>query len=233
VPFRPAPYVLLSAIVATSVAAAMFMLGLAMDQRWLGLRLTAAPNLTVQVPFDGVWIEAAHPSGPAAALPGGVASLIAITGRDGHRLALEPGDLLEEPDTLASYAQMRAFFARQSRIIETLNNWPVTLETAFLSETRVYEVRPAAQRPLSSLPPAFWIQIGTGLTGVWIGAWVWSLRRGEWATRFLAIAGAGLMISAFPAAVYSTRELALDGALFAYLSMQRSHLCAAPPPRGR
>jgi two-component system, NarL family, sensor histidine kinase DevS len=211
--------VLLSAIVATSVAAAVFMLGLAMDQRWLGLRLTTAPDLAIQVPFEGLWIEAAHPQGPAAALPGGVAALVAVRGSDGHRIALEPGDLLEEPDTLATYADIRAFFARQSRITQTLHNRPVTLETSFLSETQLYEVRPAAQRPLSSLPPAFWIQIGTGLVGVWIGAWVWSLRRGEWATRFLAIAGAGLMMSAFPAAVYSTRELALDGALFARLSM--------------
>jgi len=44
------------------------------------------------------------------------------------------------------------------------------------------------------------------------------LRRGAWETRFLALSGVGLMVSAFPAAVYSTRELAIDGGLFTLLS---------------
>lgn len=215
---RLAPYVLLSAAIATSLALALVMLGLAMDQRWLGLRLTATPAMDIPVAFEGLWIDHVAPDGPAADLPGGTAALIAVTGRDGQTILLEPGDLLEEPDVLDSYHAMAAFFDRQSRIASALQAWPVVLEVSFLSETRSYRITPARQRPLSSLPPAFWIQIAVGLTGFWTGVWIWSLRRGEWATRFLALTGAGLMISAFPAAVYSTRELAIDGRLFATLS---------------
>lgn len=217
-PVRFAPYVMLSAAVAASLVLAVLMLGLAMDQRWLGLRLTATPNRAVPVAFEGLWIDAVNPDGPAAELPEGVASLVALTGRDGQTIRLQPADLLEEPDVLATYGDMRAFFERQSRIVEALHSRPVTLQTVFLGETREHQVWPERQRPLSSLPSAFWMQIAVGLVGFWSGAWVWSLRPGAWATRCLALAGGGLMISAFPAAVYSTRELAIDGRLFATLS---------------
>src|SRR5690606_15025377 len=54
--------------------------------------------------------------------------------------------------------------------------------------------------------------------GFWTGAWVWSLRRRDPACLMFALSGAGLMISALPAAIYSTRELAIEGELFTLLS---------------
>ena len=211
-PTRFSPIVLLSAAVAVSVVLAAIMLGLAMDQRWLGLDVRA------QSERDFAWIENADPDGPSGAIaPSSV--LVAITGASGARIEIGPQDLIEEPDTLATYEDMRAFFARQQAITEVLARNPLVIETEFLSEPRQNEVFLSRQRPVTSLPPAFWMQIGVGLAGFWIGAWIWALRRDEWATRCLAIAGAGLMISAFPAAVYSTRELAIPGELFSILSM--------------
>ncbi|HHX90653.1 MAG TPA: histidine kinase, partial [Paracoccus sp.] len=219
---RFTPNVLLSAAVALSVILAAVMLGLAMDQRWLGLKLTSEPRLATPTSFEGLWIGAVEPDSPAAEQPGAgipasVSSLVTISGQDGRRIQLTSQDLMEEPDALETYADMRAFFARQDEIAAILRHGPVGLEVAFLGETQSYSVFPKRQRPVSSLPPAFWMQIGVGLAGFWIGAWIWALRRGEWATRFLLLAGAGLMISAFPAAVYSTRELALPGELFRVL----------------
>ena len=208
---RFTPNVLLSAAVALSVVLAAIMLGVAMEQRWLGL------GVTPQTELDLAWIDRVDPNGPSQAIaPSSV--LVAITGRDGERIEIGPEDLIEEPDALASYEAMQAFFARQEVIAEALGMKPVVIETEHLSIPRRDEVLPPSQRPATSLPPAFWMQIGVGLAGFWIGAWIWALRRGEWATRFLLLAGAGLMISAFPAAVYSTRELALPGRLFSVLS---------------
>lgn len=208
---RLTPNVLLSAAVAFSVILAAIMLGVAMDQRWLGL------GVTPQTELDLAWIDRVDPNGPSQAItPSSV--LVAITGRDGERIEIGPQDVIEEPDALASYEAMEAFFARQELIAEALGMKPVVIETEHLSIPRRDEVLPPSQRPATSLPPAFWMQIGVGLAGFWIGAWIWALRRGEWATRFLLLAGAGLMISAFPAAVYSTRELALPGRLFSVLS---------------
>lgn len=222
---RLSPSALLSLAVASSLALAAVMLGLAMDQRWLGLRLTTAPNLAVPVQFEGLWIEAVAATGPAAeALPTGTgetvfATVVAIVTPEGERFAIEPGDLLEEPDTLPLYDDIQAFFDRQTEIAALLASPLLLLETRpYFGEATRIEIRPAAQRPAASLPPPFWMQIAVGLAGFWIGAWVWALQRGEWAARCLFIAGTGLMISAFPAAVYSTRELAIPGDLFMLLS---------------
>ncbi len=208
---RFTPNLLLSGAVMISLILAAIMLGLAMDQRWLGLGVTS------QTELDLAWIDRVNPNGPSQAIaPSSV--LIAITGRGGERIEIGSEDLIEEPDALASYEAMRAFFARQDAIAEALGMKPVEIETEHLSVPRRDVVLPPSQRPATSLSPSFWMQIGVSLAGFWIGAWIWVLRRREWATRFLLLAGAGLMISAFPAAVYSTRELALPGGLFRVLS---------------
>lgn len=213
-PIRLAPLSQFYAAVALSLVLAAIMLGFAMDQRWLGLQLVPGPGP------EGVWIERTDPRGPAARADIPAASrLLAITGRDGTTVRLEPGDLIDEPDALETYGAMVAFFARQNRIAAIANGvGGLDLDIATPGGTRVFSMQPQRQRPIASLAPGFWIQIGVGLAGFWVGAWIWTLRRDEWAPRFLAVAGLGLMLSAFPAAVYSTRELAVPGDLFAWLS---------------
>lgn len=227
---RFTPNVLLSAAVALSVMLAWIMLGLATDHRWMGLQLTTQSPLRLAPDYDAVWIAGMEGPSREAGVPHDQTRVTAIAmpdyHEDAHSIRLEPGDLIEEPDTLATYADMRAFFARQDEIAAILRGF-VDVEVEFVEveaeptaahAPQLFRIESAMARPISSLPPAFWMQIGVGLAGFWIGAWIWALRRGEWATRFLAIAGAGLMISAFPAAVYSTRELALPGGLFSTLS---------------
>jgi len=208
---RLAPSLLLSGAVALGLVVAALVLAAATQQRWLGLTLSAQPDL------DLVWIDSADARGPAAGVPvPGV--LVALVGPDGTRIAITPQDLVEEPDTLPDYTIMRAFLARQGEIAALLDQGSARVEIEVDQERRPFDLRPAAQRPLRDLPAPFWMQLAVGLAGFWIGAWVWALRPGEWATRFLALAGAGLMISALAAAVYSTRELALPEGLFRLLS---------------
>jgi two-component system sensor histidine kinase DevS len=215
---RLAPLGQFYSAVAASLVVAAIMLGLATDQRWLGLEVTAGPAQS----HEALRIDRVATAGPAdtagiLALPD--TGLIAITGRDGTTIRLEKGDLIDEPDTLATYEDMADFFTRQDRIATIVNGvGGLNLEIATPGGTRNHLVQPQRQRPVTSLPPTFWMQIAVGLAGFWIGAWIWTLRRGEWAPRFLALAGLGLMVSAFPAAVYSTRELSIPGGLFATLS---------------
>jgi signal transduction histidine kinase len=75
------------------------------------------------------------------------------------------------------------------------------------------------QRPVSDLPARFWIQIACGLGGLLISAWIWALRQGDMGARLFGLSGLGLFLSATAAAVYSSREVALDGALFQALSL--------------
>lgn len=216
---RLAPLAQFYTAVALSLILAATMLGLAMDQRWMGLRLSAE-LASLQGGIDGVRIDGFARGGPAqAAGIAPFARLVAITAPSGETVRLEPGDLIEEPDALETYDEMAAFFVRQNEIAAIVNGIrSIEVEVVTPGGVEFHTLAPERQRPVSSFPPAFWMQIGVGLSGLWIGAWIWTLRRGEWATRFLALAGLGLMISAFPAAVYSTRELAIPGDLFAWLS---------------
>jgi len=220
---RIAPIIKIYALVAVSLVLAALVIGAALDQRYLGLRLTPEIRNADAVPFDGVWIDAVIPGGPAAdspdaGIPEQGASLASLTDASGNTIPLSPADLVEEPDTLESFSAMRAFFERQDRIAAVLRNGPVTLDLRIDGQSQLHRLQPARQRPLGNLPFVFWLQIVVGLGGVWIGAWVWALRRSDWAARCLAFSGVGLMISAYAAAVYSTRELALPGHLFRSLS---------------
>lgn len=116
---------------------------------------------------------------------------------------------------LPTYAEFGEFLARQDRLAALLRSESVTLH---LGDGGEHALRPAPSRPLSSLPAAFWVQLFVGAASFVIGAWVWSLRRGDLATRLLAAVGASTLVFSFAAATYSTRELALDGGLFRALS---------------
>lgn len=210
-PLAFTPVARLSILVVASLIPVWIMLSLATSPNRLGLDLETDPN------WPGIMLVGADPQGPSAgrAMPG---FLVAIEG-EGRRIEVLASDLIEEPDALATYAEMRAFFARQSEIHAVMQARTILVENLSLDgDTVRFAPAPPFGRTVWQVPPAFWLQIGVGLAGFWIGAWVWTLRRGDWAARMLALAGAGLMISAFPAAVYSTRELALDGGTFAVLS---------------
>lgn len=205
------PIVRLSALIAISLVPVVVMLSLATSPGRLGLQLEADPDFT-QLTIIGV-----DQQGPSAGRAW-LGFLVAVEGKR-ERIEVVPSDLIEEPDTLATYAQMRDFFARQSAIHTVIEARGTVVDYIDLDRGAMrYELGPSFGRMVWDLPLAFWLQIGVGLAGFWIGAWVWILKRGDWAARMLALAGAGLMISAFPAAVYSTRELALDGAKFTVLS---------------
>ena len=79
--------------------------------------------------------------------------------------------------------------------------------------------------PASSLPPQFWIQLISGVVSFLIAMLVWSVRPSNAPAGMFALSGAGLMLSALSAAIYSTRELALDEHLFSWLSIA-NHLGA-------
>lgn len=58
---------------------------------------------------------------------------------------------------------------------------------------------PAAWRPLTALPPTFWVPFATGL-GAWlVSAWVWALRPGSLGTRLFAASGAATFVFCFAA----------------------------------
>jgi len=208
---RVSPRIVLLGAVILGLAAAIFAVWLAISQPWLGVTL-ALEDGTVTVTD----VAAASPAARAGILPGQRLGSIAAPGFD--PLTLEALDLTEEPDSLSSYEDVETFKARQGAIAAILLQPVVTLAVGRQSGSQTAVALTPATRPLADLPLVFWVQLVSGLAGLLVGAWIWSLRRTDLASAMFALSGLGLLLSAFPAAVYSTRELALDGEVFSALS---------------
>lgn len=199
------------------LVAAALTIGTATSRPWIGLGLAA------EAEGDAVVVRRVLAGGPAASA--GLDGRSAIGGRleaigaGAAEAPLTAADLIEEPDGLPSYAANKAFMARQSRMAALLASGdPVHLRIVQPSGATIrLAVEPRA-RPLLSLPVVFWVQLVSGLGGFLIGAWVWSMRRGDLGARMFALSGLGLLVSALPAAIYSTRELAIDGGGFVVLT---------------
>jgi two-component system, NarL family, sensor histidine kinase DevS len=146
-------------------------------------------------------------------------SLVSLRAAGLPAVHLTPQDLLEEPDFLDTWAMEDAFYARQSALSAILRAPQVEVETRASDGVTVHTaaVTPR-QRPLTSLPLIFWLQLCFGAAGLIIGTWVWVLRSDDWGPRVYAITGACFLIFAHAAAIYSARELALPGGFFRTLS---------------
>src|SRR5690606_34255222 len=118
-------------------------------------------------------------------------------------------DLLEDPDSVDSYADMDAFLARQDVIAGMLRGGTVRLT---LGDGSAFTLLPQASRPLSDLPLVFWAQIFIGSVGFVSAAWTLSLRPGLAAVRIWSAGGLALLLSTFGSAIFLSRELALDAA---------------------
>lgn len=193
----------LVAALAYNLCAAALAIALALQTPWLGLQLRPLA--------DSDALEVVASTGPAAAVPPG-ARLSAIAGA-ASAIALQAQDLVEEPDTLDSYADMDAFFARQHALADVLRRPEVVLAWELEGAAGSTTVRPQP-RPISTLPALFWFQVLVSITGCLIACWVWVLRPRDWGARMFGITGLMFPLFAMPAAVYSVRELALPGPLF-------------------
>lgn len=189
------------------VAASTFFM---LSQPWLGV-LLEPDSSSSSVRLAGIAAD-----GPAHAVPSGVVT--AIRDRSGDVMAVEAEDLVEEPDFFDSYDKLARFLDRQAAFYAMLSDGPVSLEVESAGERRWSEAIEPGRRPFAALPASFWVQLAVGAASFVIGAWVWSLRRTDPGARLFALVGLTTMLFAFPAAVYSSRELALDGGLLRQLS---------------
>lgn len=146
------------------------------------------------------------------------ARLVAIGAVGEEPRAITGETLLEEPDKLNDGGLIRAFREDQGRIRSILSRDTVVLfwsRDGQGGETPV-AVRPA--RPVTDLPFGFWAQLVTGIAGVMIGGWIWAQNPKRLSHVFLFLTGIGLQVSAFAAALYSSRELALSTGSFEVLA---------------
>ena len=209
-PLKPTPAHALLAAALWCAAWCSVALLLALRQPWLGLSLAPQPG------SGAVQVQAA--AGPAAALP--APAVLAWVAGTGHApMAPQASDLAEDLDAFDSYAEVDAFVERQRALRSRLAASEVTLGLADAQgAVTAHRLQPAPVRAVSSLPAVFWFQLFTGAAAFMIGAWVLVLRPRELAPRVFAGMGALLSMSVWPAAIYSTRELALDPGLLRILT---------------
>lgn len=142
-------------------------------------------------------------------------ALIAAFHAGGQRITASPALIVEEPDTLPTYADYRQFMQEQKWLADAIGIQQLEVELA--DGQRI--LLSAREAKLSDLPFLFWFQIFVGAAGVLTGCIVLALGEKNRATLLYALTGFGYLIFAPAAAVYSTRELALDADIFRALSM--------------
>lgn len=203
---RPA-YALL-ALMLSSLALIACTAWLALKQPWMGVQMAVVDDKV-----RAVQVAAAL----AQQIPQGVEvkRLVSATGVAQDLLVT---DLIEEPDFFDTYPEMAEFFARQTTFDAMLRDKQVTLVWVDSSGAEKQVTVTPKSRPLSSLPAVFWFQLAVGFIGFWIASWIYLLRKDDWGARMFGLSGLMFPTFTVPAAIYSTRELALHGETFRWLA---------------
>ena len=199
------PLTLLVLALLVALSAGAFVVLSATGQPWLGL------DLGFDAAAGGAVVRRAR--GPAKIPPGTVLTDIDA---DGDRLRLVADDFVVEPDgALGTYDRYEAFLSRQGRLARMQRAATVTFHDA---TGGAWRLSPEARRPLSSLPPDFWVQLVVGLVAWLISSAIWVFRQREPSARYLLLSGAATLTFAPLAGIYSTRELALSPVFFRWIN---------------
>ncbi|MCW5654393.1 hypothetical protein [Hydrogenophaga sp.] len=200
-PFPSSPRTLQAFGVLLVLACLLTSLALALQAPVTGLRLTVA---------DGGAVVVHGEVPPRVDLAPGQ-RLVSLAGVD-----LRADLLIEEPDQLPDWGRYGAFMADMTRLARAMP--PGGEVVAVLDDGRKVSL-PVQTRSWLALPALFWFQAGVGVLCFLLAYGVWVFRWHDAAARHFAVCGLSVMVSACSAAVYSTRELALDGDWFRALSV--------------
>ncbi|HKM16146.1 MAG TPA: sensor histidine kinase [Marinospirillum sp.] len=122
---------------------------------------------------------------------------------------------LEEPDTVATYQDFNALMALNSQLMMGLNQQQLSMR---LSDGHLESLVTRA-RQLKDLPSIFWLQITCGSLGFLICLLIKSVRPNYQGINAFALTGFSYLLFTFAAAIYSTRNVFIDGQLFHALSL--------------
>ena len=144
---------------------------------------------------------------------------VAISSAGGeNRILLNANDFIEDPHFVATYPEMQQFFIKQSQVHQLMSqHQQIFLQSGDHSSSTPYPVNIQPKRKLRDLPFEFWFQLAVSSIGFLLGCWIWALRPNEIAPRVFALLNAAYPVFAFSAAIYSTRDLALNAELFRVL----------------
>jgi signal transduction histidine kinase len=172
----------------------------------LALSLPAAQPPIRPAPAPGTGLEVHH---------AGTWRAVATFTVDGVPVPAEGRLGVEEPDLLDSWAAYDAVLADVGALTAAARAGTLSAELADGPSIPVA----AGEREPGDLPFAFWLQLVCGTLAAVLCVLVWSPRPRELPVALFALTGAGYMVSALAASIYSTRALLIDGELFGALSL--------------
>jgi signal transduction histidine kinase len=186
---------------------------------WLTLR---GPSLGMELKAAGergVRVVAVSPDGPAAGVLDVGDVIQALSSARGHH-QLAGFDPISQPHAEPTFAAYNAYLEKEQAVYHSLQAGPVTLH---LESGQRVSLTPADQRPVASLPLAFWLLHLYGALACLIGLSVWVFMPRYWPARLLALSGLGMFLATWQHSLWESRELVLPGALFDVL-MRGNHL---------
>lgn len=196
------PQSLMAAAMLLVVLCAGLAVHFALRAPMLGLRLEADPSGALRV------AEVA-PDSPNQGRVAAGDVLRAALGPSG-RVPLDADLLVEEADQLVTWERYNDLMARESALAGLLAAGAMEVERADGGRVTLTS-RP---RHFADLPFMFWFQVAVGAMGFLLAAGVLAFRVTDWPARHFTLSGLGFLLFSSAAAVYSTRELVLDGRLF-------------------
>jgi len=182
---------------------------------WLALQ-NPSTGLTLQTNEQQVEIIAS--SQASTHVPAGRLRAISAP-TDSISLQLNTLDFIEDPHSVPSYADMNEFFQRQQQLHRILQSPTVTLTVeSNQGQLSQYLIHPIA-RTLADLPFVFWFQLVVSGLGFLLGCWIWVLRPHDIGARLFGLLNCMYPAFAFSAAIYSTRDIALEAVFFRTLML--------------
>ncbi|MFP5383715.1 MAG: sensor histidine kinase [Gammaproteobacteria bacterium] len=198
------PRTLTAGSVTLTLAVCTLVIALALNVPVTGTRLAVLPERV-----DALGVGASTTKGLAA---GDVVTAF-VAGNE--RIPAAPVLLVEDPDAIETFADYNTFMAQQRWLAQSLAQGVLKVEHEDGRQVALL----ARERTFADLPAMFWLQLLFGVGGMLTGALVMAGRPADNATRLYALTGLGFLVFAPAAAVYSTRELILDGDIFRLLSL--------------
>lgn len=122
---------------------------------------------------------------------------------------------LEEPDTVESYQEFNQLMSLNNVLIDALDKHTLSMH---LEDGNIHLLK-NEPRYLNDLSGMFWLQLGCGSLGFLICLLIKSARPSHQGINAFALTGLSYLLFTFSAAIYSTRNLLIDGQLFHTLSM--------------
>jgi signal transduction histidine kinase len=170
---------------------------LVLQSPWFGIQLDTTPERVGQV-------MAVDADAAAAGLRPGE-RVTAFAAPNGDPVPLQPLSLVSDLDQAGSYEALDELLMHL-RVLYRATEHDTT--GAHLADGRQVTLE-RRSRPLSSLPPGFWI-IAAGTIPFLVSAGVWSYRGGNLASRVLLLAGTSFMGIALANLIYAYRQPSLE-----------------------